>query len=135
MDSALEQLVWDRAGGRCEYCHFPADHAEAPFQVDHIIALKHGGSTTADNLALSCYYCNSYKGPNIAGIDPTTGRMARLYNPRRDRWADHFAWDGAMMVGRTVVARATIQVLWMNHPLVVGTRGWLIDAGEYPLAP
>jgi len=54
MGRALEELVRDRARGHCEYCRFPAEHAEAPFQVDHIVALKHGGETTAENLALAC---------------------------------------------------------------------------------
>jgi 5-methylcytosine-specific restriction endonuclease McrA len=56
MDSQLRQLVWQRASSRCEYCQFPAQFAEAPFQIDHIIAQKHGGETNAENLALACYY-------------------------------------------------------------------------------
>lgn len=129
MERSLVELIWRRAGARCEYCRFPSEHAEAPFQIDHIIAQKHRGETVAENLALACYYCNSYKGPNIAGIDPITGRMVRLFNPRAQRWRDHFAWEGARLVGRTPVGRATVQVLWMNHPLVVETRGWLIAEG------
>ena len=70
MKQSLTDQIWDRALNRCEYCLFPALHAWLPFQIDHIIAEKHGGVTHADNLALSCYYCNSFKGPNIAGIDP-----------------------------------------------------------------
>lgn len=54
MDAELRQLVWQRASSRCEYCHVPADVALLPFQIDHIIAEKHGGLTVADNLALSC---------------------------------------------------------------------------------
>lgn len=54
MDAELEQFVWQRADGRCEYCRFPADIALLPFQMDHIIAEKHGGPTVPDNLALSC---------------------------------------------------------------------------------
>ena len=67
MKQTLVDQVWDRSHNRCEYCLFPALHAWLPFQVDHIIAEKHGGQTLADNLALSCYYCNSFKGPSIAG--------------------------------------------------------------------
>ena len=57
MDATLQQLVWQRARRRCEYCHFPADIALLPFQIDHIIAEKHGGPTAAENLALSCERC------------------------------------------------------------------------------
>ena len=102
------------------------------FQIDHIIARKHGGETIAANLALSCYFCNSYKGPNIASLDPDSGRLVRLFHPRKDRWTDHFAWDGPILVGQTAIARATILVLWMNHPLVVETRRLLIADGVFP---
>jgi 5-methylcytosine-specific restriction endonuclease McrA len=70
MNQEWSDFVWQRSGGRCEYCHFPADVSWLPFQIDHVISEKHGGPTSLENLALSCYYCNSFKGPNIAGIDP-----------------------------------------------------------------
>ena len=63
MKTSLVELVWDRAASQCEYCLFPAAHAWLPFQIDHVIAEKHSGATVAENLALSCYYCNSFKGP------------------------------------------------------------------------
>lgn len=132
MDRALEDQIWERARSRCEYCLLPARYTEAPFQIDHIIAKKHGGETIAANLALSCYGCNSYKGPNIASLDPDSGRLVRLFHPRKDRWTDHFAWDGPTLVGQTAIARATIQVLWMNHPVVIETRRLLILEGVFP---
>jgi hypothetical protein len=132
VDRALVELVWARARSRCEYCLIPARYNEAPFQIDHIIARKHGGETEEGNLALSCYSCNSYKGPNIASLDPDSGRLVRLFHPRRDRWPDHFAWDGPQLVGHTAIARATMLVLWMNHPIVVETRALLIAEGGFP---
>jgi hypothetical protein len=134
VERALEDLIWERARSRCEYCLLPARYAEAPFQIDHIIARKHGGATITGNLALSCYACNSYKGPNIASLDPDTGRLVRLFHPRKDRWSDHFAWNGATLVGQTAIARATIQALWMNHPLVVEIRELLIAEAGFPFA-
>jgi hypothetical protein len=86
----------------------PDAYTEAPFQIDHIIAKKHGGETVSANLALSCYFCNSYKGPNIASLDPITGKLVRLFHPRKDRWAEHFVWEGPILVGLTAIARATI---------------------------
>lgn len=56
MDGRLEQLVWDRANRCCEYCQLPAEVAETPFQIEHIVARKHGGQTSAENLALACLY-------------------------------------------------------------------------------
>src|SRR5271166_4827055 len=53
---------------------------------------QHGGLTVLDNLALSCLHCNRHKGPNIAGTDPRTGEVVRLFHPRNDQWSVHFEW-------------------------------------------
>src|SRR5438093_12389038 len=108
MDEILRQLVWDRARGVCEYCRIPQHLDVLPFQIDHVIAQKHHGPTTAENLAVCCYSDNSSKGPNIAGIDPVTGEVMRLFHPRSDSWGEHFRWDGPAMVGLTGICRATI---------------------------
>jgi hypothetical protein len=85
-----------------------------PFQIDHIIAEKHGGQTVENNLALACPHCNRFKGPNIAGVDPASDQTVRLFDPRRDIWEEHFQWEGARIVGRTPIGRASVQVLAMN---------------------
>src|SRR2546429_341387 len=103
-------MVRLRAAGRCEYCHFPEVFSFLPFQLDHIIAEKHGGPTSESNLAWSCYYCNSYKGPNLSGWDATAGEIVRLYHPRRDDWNAQFEWQGPTLVGRTKIGSATISV-------------------------
>ncbi len=54
----LRRLVRERATGNCEYCLIPESVAFATHAIDHIVAEKHGGLTTADNLALSCTICN-----------------------------------------------------------------------------
>ncbi|HQX50766.1 MAG TPA: HNH endonuclease signature motif containing protein [Planctomycetaceae bacterium] len=108
---------------------FPAAHAWLPFQIDHVVAEKHGGETVAENLALSCYYCNSFKGPNIAGIDPIgePDVAVQLFHPRKDRWADHFEWNGALLFGKSATGRATIAVLRINDPEAVECRQLLIE--------
>ena len=131
--SHISAFLKQQAQDRCEYCHFPIALAELAFQVDHIIARKHGGTNRPENLALACFYCNSYKGPNIAGIDPQTSEIVRLFHPRNDEWADHFAWSGAMLLGQTPVGRATIQVLAVNEPNAVAVRTALIREGVYCL--
>ncbi|MBI4607059.1 MAG: HNH endonuclease [Planctomycetes bacterium] len=89
MDAALRELVWRRAASRCEYCRMPQHLDPLPFQIDHVIARKHHGLTTDENLAMSCFECNTHKGPNVAGIDPQTGGVVPLFHPRRDTWEDH----------------------------------------------
>jgi hypothetical protein len=93
-----------------------------PFQIDHIIPLKHGGNSEAENLALSCYYCNSRKGPNLAGIDPASNSIVPLFHPRQQEWSEHFSWSGPLLRGNTPAGRATIAVMCINDPDRVAHR-------------
>jgi HNH endonuclease len=135
MDPRTDQIVRVRAGHRCEYCLLPQSSRRLRFQIDHVVAQQHGGAADLDNLALSCGRCNRFKGPNIAGIDPQSSAMSRLYHPRVDRWADHFRWEGARIVGLTAIGRATIVVLTMNHPDDVAVRLELIAGKTFPPSP
>ena len=132
MKRELEESVWQRAAHCCEYCRFPHAFAELPFAVDHVIAKKHRGETESENLALACFYCNSYQGPNVAGIDPETNANTPLFHPRRDTWSDHFRWNGPQLIGLTPVGRTTIDVLRINHLDAVAVRASLIDEGVFP---
>ncbi|MHC1763402.1 MAG: HNH endonuclease [Verrucomicrobiia bacterium] len=132
MDKRLEEQVWLRAHSRCEYCRFPSDFAEFPFHIDHIFAEKHGGLAESKNLALSCFYCNTSKGPNIAGVDPETKALTALFNPRTDAWAEHFRWDGPYLVGLSAVGRVTVAVLNINEPAAINVRHFLMQEGVYP---
>ena len=125
MNRALARLVRERAGDRCEYCRLPQFALPLPFQIDHIIAEQHAGNTISENLALACPHCNRYKGPNIAGRDPNSGGLIRLFDPRRDIWNDHFQFDGALIKGRTPIGRATIHVLNMNAEEPLALRAQL----------
>ena len=124
--------MWQRAGGRCEYCQVAQEYDRLPFEIDHIIARKHGGPTRAGNLCLACFADNNHKGPNIAGIDPVTRKIVPLFHPRRHKWSRHFRWQGAVLVGRTPIGRTTIAVLEMNLPHRVAFRQTLIDEGVFP---
>ncbi len=125
--AALERLVRERSDGRCEYCRLPQTGSRVPFEIDHIIARKHGGLTVAGNLAVSCIYCNACKGPNISGLDPLRGKLTRLYHPRRHKWSAHFRYEGGTLIGRTAIGRTTIRVLEINLPNLVILREVLMD--------
>jgi hypothetical protein len=115
VDPSLRDLVRSRAGDRCEYCRIHQDDDPfLRFHIEHIVARQHGGETVETNLALSCHHCNLHKGPNLTGIDPTTGGIVALFNPRQDPWDRHFAWRGVALIGLTPTGRATIRVLAMN---------------------
>ncbi|RMG61171.1 MAG: HNH endonuclease [Bacteroidetes bacterium] len=86
----IRQMVASRARYCCEYCLLPERFAYIPFQMDHVIAVKHGGATTIENLALACPHCNQHKGSDIASYLPESGEIVPLFNPRRDAWEQHF---------------------------------------------
>ena len=114
MDSATRHQVRQRAGERCEYCRLAQEHSALRFHIEHIVATQHGGSDELENLALACPECNRHKGTNLSGIDPDTGKVTRLFDPRQDEWKQHFANDEARLVGQTARGRTTVWLLEMN---------------------
>jgi 5-methylcytosine-specific restriction endonuclease McrA len=128
----LRAEVARRAGQRCEYCLIHEVEAGFPHQVDHIISRKHGGASTPDNLAYACVICNRYKGSDIAAIDRFTGKIARLLDPRRDRWSDHFRVEGATIEPISSVGSATVRLLQLNAPERITERRLLQSVGRYP---
>lgn len=133
MKSSVRAKVRSRAGGRCEYCrlHEP-DEPLYPFHIEHIISKKHHGSDDPRNLAWSCHGCNLAKSSNLTGLDPVTGRVTVLFDPRRQRWKQHFRWVGAQLTSQTACGRVTIDVLNINDPERIDLRELLMVAGLFP---
>jgi len=132
MDAASRELVRQRAGDRCEYCHLPQEFSELRFHIEHIKPRQHGGREAPENLALACPDCNLAKGPNLAGLQPGGGKIVRLFNPRLDDWSRHFRCDGARIVGRTPVGSTSVALLRMNHPERLRIRSLLLELGILP---
>ena len=134
MDAALERRVRQRAGGRCEHCRLPQAASGVPFEIDHVIARKHRGRTTASNLAVSRIDCNGHKGPNLSGLDPATGELTPLFHPRRHKWGHHFRYEGGTLIGRTAIGRTTVEALRINLPSLVALRSadgrWNVLSGR-----
>jgi len=128
----LRRLVIERAGGCCEYGLLHQDDTDFAHHVDHLIALKHGGRTEEENLALACMECNLRKGPDLAAIDPVERVLVSLFNPRIQRWNEHFTLVNASLVGETPTGRATVALLRMNDPARLLERQQLILTGRYP---
>lgn len=84
---ALRKEVASRANFRCEYCLSFAKYSFLSFHVEHIISIKHGGSSEHDNLAYSCPICNLNKGSDIATVLDDIQKPVRFYNPRKDEWS------------------------------------------------
>ena len=126
----LRRKVVERAGKCCEYCLIHQDLAASTHQVDHVIAEKHGGKTTLENLALSCTLCNRRKGSDLSSIDPTTGKVVALFHPRSQKWSEHFELSGTRILGLTPEGRATAELLQVNSFERLVERAELLRAGR-----
>jgi 5-methylcytosine-specific restriction endonuclease McrA len=126
MDATVRDLVRRRAGDRCEYCRLRQEHLPfSTFHIEHIIPRKHGGTDNLLNLALACDRCNASKGSNLTGIDPATGALIPLFNPRVHAWDDHFVLSDVTLVGVTAIGRTTVRVLNMNDTRRLRLRAML----------
>ena len=136
MDATTKNLVRQRAGDCCEYCHLPQDATPfITFHIEHVIAKQHtpddDNLDDLNRLALACDRCNLFKGPNLSSIDPNSGEIVNLFNPRTDNWNDHFATRDAKIVGLTPPGRATARLLKMNDSRRVDLREqWLDERGQ-----
>ncbi len=84
------------------------------------------------NLALACFDCNRFKGSDIASVDPITGELVALFNPRTQRWANHFGLRGGVIVPLTAVGRVTEKLLQLNLGSRVEVRERLVAINAYP---
>lgn len=130
----LRRQVVQRARGRCEYCGLAQAGQEATFHIDHVIPVVTGGPTTLDNLALACVSCSLRKGARQSARDPDDGSEVKLFNPRRDTWSRHFAWNGTEVVAQTPTGRGTIAALQLNRPAVRAIRFEELLRGRHPPA-
>jgi hypothetical protein len=127
----VRQRVYERAGGCCEYCRTCEVNTGQTMQIDHIVPK---GGDDLDNLCLACWNCNNHKRQATRVPDPVTGKDAPLFNPRTQRWTDHFEWiaDATYVRGLTPTGRATVVRLKMNRPALVIARSRWVEAGFHP---
>lgn len=130
ISAALRRQVRERARERCEYCLLAEIQAFFPHEPDHIISRKHGGQTVLENLALACFDCNRFKGSDVASVDPSSGALTSIFNPRLHRWSDHFQLHDGHIVPLTRMGRATERLLRLNLPhrvVIRRTNAWPSD--------
>lgn len=132
ISEALRNEVAGRADHRCEYCLIHEGDAGFRLQVDHIISRKHGGLSAVENLAYACVLRNRSKGTDVASVDGRSGKIVRLFHPRRDRWADHFRLDANLIHARSDVGAATAELLRFDAPERLAERSLLQALGSYP---
>jgi hypothetical protein len=136
---ALYETVRQRAQFRCEYCHYPELLSSAPLSIDHIHPQSLGGSDELDNLALACRRCNERRYNFMTGADPETGVESPLFNPRQQKWSEHFIWsvDALRIIGKTSCGRATCSRLDLNderreEPFIQNARQQWVIAKLHP---
>ncbi|MFV9505451.1 MAG: HNH endonuclease [Oscillochloridaceae bacterium umkhey_bin13] len=132
----LRRLVRADAGARCGYYHTPEAYIGMPLEYDHLYPEALGGPTERKNLWQDCTRCNDFKGDRISGHDPETGEELSLFNPRTQRWAEHFAWSasGTHILSLTPLGRATVAALRLNNDVIVVTRQFWVAVGWWPPA-
>lgn len=128
----LRRLVIARADYRCEYCLIHEEDTFFGCEVDHVVSVKHGGATEAGNLAYACQVCNRQKGSDLGSLARRTGELVRFYNPRADRWADHFRLGAATITSITDIGEVTARIFGFNREERLMEREELIAQGRYP---
>jgi HNH endonuclease len=134
MKPTLRKAVCERAADCCEYCQMQANLSHDPFSAEHILPISKGGLDALNNLAWACLGCNLYKATTTYVFDLLTGDLVPLYNPRTEKWSDHFEWSEnfSIIVGTTPIGRATITCLKLNRIGLINLRKILVAVGKHP---
>lgn len=128
----IKELVHTRANRCCEYCQTCELNIGQTLHIEHI---SPNGNDHPDNLCLACPNCNLSKGTAVTAVDPTTDEEVPLFNPRKQKWDNHFQWQDnhAMIQGITQTGRATVSRLKMNRPRIVLARKRWSQVGLHPV--
>ncbi len=134
ISTELRRAIADRANLLCEYCLIAEADTFYGCEVDHIISIKHGGSSEPENLAYACALCNRAKGSDVGSI-LASGEFTRFFNPRTDRWAEHFRLEQATINPLTEIGEVTARILRFNDSARFHEREEMIRFGKYPSEP
>ena len=128
----LKQKIRRQAKNRCGYCLLPQDLNPSLLEIEHIIPTAEGGTDEEENLWLACRLCNGYKGMQTSVIDPQTNQKTSIFNPRTQKWKEHFEWNVEKIIGKTICGRATVQTLKLNNEIISPVRKRWVLAGWFP---
>ncbi len=129
---SAKRFVAKRAEFHCEYCLLHEQDSFLPFEIDHIISLKHGGGHEPENLAFCCPHCNQNKGTDLTTFLASYADIQVIFNPRNDKWNDHFWVEEGEILPKSRIAEATIKLLKINEPERLILRKLLMEIGHYP---
>lgn len=134
LPTELREQVRQRAKYLCEYCHTSERWQYVRFTMDHVVPVLEGGGEHLENLALACFHCNRRKSNNQTATDPETSAVVSLFNPRLQRWSEHFTWseDGLCVMPQTATGRATVALLQLNRERIVEIRRVDVEVRRHP---
>lgn len=132
----LREQVSVDARNRCGYCLAQQEIIGVQLHIEHILPESAGGLSERGNLWLACSECNNHKGAQVEAVDPQTGAIVPLFNPRQQPWSAHFRWseDGSEVIGVTAIGRATVITLDLNQLLMqIARRRWVMVGWHPPV--
>ncbi len=134
ISNELKEKIRKQAENRCGYCLIPQEIYPLPLEIEHLLPKYEGGTDDEENLWLACRACNGFKHAKIEAIDELSGELVLIFNPRRQKWNEHFEFseDKTMIRGKTSVGRATVRALKINNDLAVAIREKWVEIGWYP---
>lgn len=132
LNQEVRRSVAKRADYLCEYCLISEQDTILGCAIDHIISIKHGGSSNIDNLAYCCVYCNRFKGSDIGSIILDKKEFFRFYHSRWDNWGEHFKLNDSTIEPLTNIGQVTVRILGFNDQPRLLERQLLIDQKKYP---
>lgn len=132
--ASIKKKVAERAKDLCDYCLLPESYSASTFELEHINPISNGGKTILPNLAWACSGCNKYKSHRTFVVDFETGETVLFFNPRKDKWNEHFAWskDFLEIIPLTAKGRVTVKALRLNRKGLTNLRKILHLVGKHP---
>ena len=128
----IKRSVITRANFRCEYCLMSENVSFYSFHIEHIKSVKHGGTSNLSNLAYSCPDCNYCKGSDIGSFVNDDDDIIRFFNPRKDKWHDHFELVDSAIYGKTDIGKTTERIFKFNDSDRLIFRRQLASFNLYP---
>lgn len=104
----------------------------ATFHMEHIVPRSLGGGSDLDNLAWSCPGRNLHNAGRSGLLDRDTNQRVPVFNPRSERWRDHFSWDEFQIVPLTAIGRAMCAAFELNSDRRIRIRRAEAMFGLFP---
>ena len=130
----FDREIRGQANYRCGYCLNPQELMPYKLEIEHIYPRALGGESIEENLWLACRECNAHKAAKTKAIDRLTGKLVKLFNPRKQDWQEHFEFSREFteIVGKTACGRATVECLQINNIYQTTARLAWTETRKFP---